>query len=353
MKQQTDIRLSPSDKIFVYKDTKFIVVDVSEHLRFAVPIGKINELGISTKGKQDTEIVAELTACLNNRAKNDKTSFVGFMKSYAEEIISLKEKGLNIKDPICFSFFVLPDEQIWNDDQLRSGKRLRDMRAAGKISDAYPLDTVYPNALQVNWSWFKDGYTSSEQQNIRTQVCALHELSHGFHGAYFWTNLGNIGEGFAEMLPYYLMDMELKDTEHAQEITHLKTDDLKLLADLNERGIFADGYPTENQTVQNLKSYQSMYLWMVGYMKRIEDYYHMDKFQATNFVLKKFSQIAQFPDSDKRMEWIAHIADIDNPKDMLFGTILQQEGLNHIRNTFQINTPHSKITTVTVQDKER
>lgn len=46
---------------------------------------------------------------------------------------------------------------------------------------------------------------------------------------------------------------------------------------------------------QYRSSYLSAYLWMLAYIKRIEQQHNLNKFQATNFMLEHFAALEQLP----------------------------------------------------------
>ncbi len=300
-------------------DTKYIIIDYSNELRFAIAFNELNNLfGVETQNKDIETIIAEVTNVLKDKGQNDDKSFMRVQQYYAEKIIALKEKGLSVKEPVCFSFFVHPDT--------------KGIRQATGVLSRYSLHELYPEALQVDSTLFKQGYTcSAEKCYTRYQEAAIHELVHVLHSGYFgFDKFGVIGEGFAEMVPYYLMDMEVKDVKHHTAIIHLNEQDILPLDFVNKCGVFSLG---DKPFVQDLRTYQSMYLWMIGYMKRVEKIYQCDKFKATERVLKKFSQIAKIPNYYKRMKMLAGF--ISTPDDkisvqaLMNGRILQMLGKSY------------------------
>ncbi len=304
---------------------KYVVLNYSYLLRFAVPFSEITTLfGIDITNKSDESIIAEATQALRTKGKNDNKSFAAVQQYYAEKIIKQFEKSdktddwLSLKEPIRFTFYVCPDSEENNG-----------IRGAPPPFSKHPLDDVYQLPLQVNISGFNEGYDAPAPDNDTfNQVRIIHELTHNLHGGYFNMELGWVSEGFAEMVPYYLMDKEPYDPIHHNAVMNMPQKDILSLNFIQKFGCFSLDR-REKQAVQDLRTYQSMYLWMVGYTRRVEQKYECSKLEATKLILKQFSAIAKLPEEKMKYKWLAGFIGI-SVEDMLTGKTLQQEGQSAI-----------------------
>lgn len=146
----------------------------------------------------------------------------------------------------------------------------------------------------------------------------------------YFRNLGQISEGFAEFLPHYLMNFEERNLKHQKAISSFQEKDMLNMAFLNQNGMFAVDEINGRET-QQLKSYMSVYLWMLAYTKRVENIYRLNKFEATNFILNEFSKVDNLRWNDKTIA----IADmVKMPRDeVMNGLTLQKEGKQYVVNT--------------------
>ncbi len=129
-------------------------------------------------------------------------------------------------------------------------------------------------------------------------------------------------------MPHYLMGYEERNLKHQKSITSFQEENMLSMTFLNQKGMFAVDEMDGRET-QQLKSYMSVYLWMLAYTKRVENIYGLNKFDATNFMLNEFSKIDNYNWEDKTKA----VADIIRmPKDdVMNGLILQKEGKQHIQ----------------------
>jgi len=242
-------------------------------------------------------------------------NFVKTMGTLANNIAVLP---IDFKKPLRFSFLVLPTGKEFSS---AVGLPIED----GMCEAPVQLDENYPLSLCVDYNWFAEGFKNPDFQS---KVGLTHELAHIIHGGYF-RNLGQISEGFAEVLPHYLMGFEEKNIKHQKAITSFQEKDMLSMAFLNKNGMFAVDEMNGRET-QQLKSYMSVYLWMLAYTKRVEKIYGLNKFEATDFILHKFSEIDNFNWDDKTTA----IADmVKMPKDEVMDELtLQKEGKQYVIN---------------------
>ncbi len=273
------------------KDYK--IFDVTDNLRIALKDDMLEQYYTKSAGK----------------------NFVKTMGTLANNIVSLP---INFKQPLRFSFLVLPTGKEFSSVV---GLPIED----GMCEAPVQLDENYPLSLCVDYNWFANGFKNPD---FKSRVGLTHELAHIVHGGYF-RNLGQISEGFAEMLPHYLMGYDERNLKHQKAIVSFQEKDMLNMDFLNQKGMFAVDEINGRET-QQLKSYMSAYLWMLAYIKRIENIYELDKFEATSFVLNKFSKIDNFNWDDKATA----IADIVKmPKDEIMNELtLQKEGKQYVLN---------------------
>ena len=273
------------------KDYK--IFDVTDNLRIALKDDMLEQYYTKSAGK----------------------NFVKTMGTLANNIVSLP---INFKQPLRFSFLVLPTGKEFSS---AVGLPIED----GMCEAPVQLDENYPLSLCVDYNWFANGFKNPD---FKSRVGLTHELAHIVHGGYF-RNLGQISEGFAEMLPHYLMGYDERNLKHQKAIVSFQEKDMLNMDFLNQKGMFAVDEINGRET-QQLKSYMSAYLWMLAYIKRIENIYELDKFEATSFVLNKFSKIDNFNWDDKATA----IADIVKmPKDEIMNELtLQKEGKQYVLN---------------------
>lgn len=273
------------------KDYK--IFDVTDNLRIALKDDMLEQYYTNSAGK----------------------NFVKTMGILANNIVSLP---INFKQPLRFSFLVLPKGKEFSS---AVGLPIED----GMCEAPVQLDENYPLSLCVDYNWFANGFKNPD---FKSRVGLTHELAHIVHGGYF-RNLGQISEGFAEMLPHYLMGYDERNLKHQKAIVSFQEKDMLNMDFLNQKGMFAVDEINGRET-QQLKSYMSAYLWMLAYIKRIENIYELDKFEATSFVLNKFSKIDNFNWDDKTTA----IADIVKmPKDEIMNELtLQKEGKQYVLN---------------------
>lgn len=273
------------------KDYK--IFDVTDNLRIALKDDMLEQYYTNSAGK----------------------NFVKTMGTLANNIVSLP---INFKQPLRFSFLVLPTGKEFSSVV---GLPIED----GMCEAPVQLDENYPLSLCVDYNWFANGFKNPD---FKSRVGLTHELAHIVHGGYF-RNLGQISEGFAEMLPHYLMGYDERNLKHQKAIVSFQEKDMLNMDFLNQKGMFAVDEINGRET-QQLKSYMSAYLWMLAYIKRIENIYELDKFEATSFVLNKFSKIDNFNWDDKATA----IADIVKmPKDEIMNELtLQKEGKQYVLN---------------------
>lgn len=279
---------------FLTKMYDYKILDVTDNLRIALKDDMLEQYTINSAGK----------------------NFVKTMGTLANNIAALP---INFKQPLRFSFLVIPSGTEFSS---AVGLPIEE----GMCEAPIQLDKNYPLSLCVDYNWFATGFKNLDFQS---KIGLTHELAHIVHGGYF-RNLGQISEGFAELLPHYLMNFEGRNLKHQKAISSFQEKDMLNMAFLNQNGMFAVD-EVDGRETQQLKSYMSVYLWMLAYTKRVENIYRLNKFEATNFILNEFSKVDNLRWNDKTIA----IADmVKMPRDeVMNGLTLQKEGKQYVVNT--------------------
>ncbi|MDR2524058.1 MAG: hypothetical protein LBC95_00740 [Candidatus Nomurabacteria bacterium] len=157
------------------------------------------------------------------------------------------------------------------------------------INGSYnPFDKIFRTALYIDEQSFENW--------IFERLAILHELSHVVHGAFFSLELR---EGFAEMLPFYILDLEKEYPEHARKIADLLPEEILTIKEVRQRGYNPPNVVKENLPISLRPAYIATYLLMRGILQRLTKEFGGDKIVALNRMLTKF---AEFSVLAKRME---------------------------------------------------
>lgn len=271
------------NKILRLNDLTFEVIDAGEFLKLALLPDMAEKYKNSDCGQ----------------------SFAKVMGEYAQEVASLPLSYL--KKPV-FGFVVLPQGKIFQSlSNCPFPKGMCGIKAQ--------MDDTFVRSLAVDEIWFEQGF--SEVPTSEQKIGLIHELSHIIHGAYF-QRMGCLGEGFAELLPHYLMKVD--NAKHDALIKTIDIDKLPVLGFLNQNGMFAN--PEDKKLrAQYRTSYLSAYLWMFAYIKRIEKKYGLDKFAATHFFLTHFAELDKMSWHEK-MEGVAGLISLSESE--CFGELILQ-----------------------------
>ena len=259
--------------------------------------------------------------------ENKGVNFIKHINQLAQQIDSLP---LQHEPPLRFTFIV-----VKNGEEYSRAVNLPIEEGICEVKT--DIDTAYPLSLCVDRNWFQQGFGRS--LSFPLKVGLIHEMGHVVHGGYFH-NLGQISEGFAELLPHYLMDMEQKNQKHRQAIMQMSEKELQTMDFMNKKGMFAQD-EIDGTSTQQHKSYMSAYLWMLGYIKRVEQQHNMDKFAATQWILKRFSQIDKWHDEKQKETAVSALIELP-VQEVYQGLTLQQEGKDYLKHKYPLR-PQQRI----------
>ena len=211
--------------------------------------------------------------------------FLKVMGSYVTEV---SELPLEFESKPVFSFLVFP-----------AGKKFGEVAGFpienGMCESPISLDKKFPLSLLIDEDWFED---FGDRDHIERKTGLVHELAHVMHGAYFRKDCSFM-EGYAELLPHYLMDLDKNNIAHQKAIKDFKEDDMQSFSFMDANGMFAVENPRDVNT-QEQKAYMSAYVGFLGYVKRFEKINKCGKFSAVNSISKEFAKLQDMTYSDRQ-----------------------------------------------------
>lgn len=235
----------------------------------------------------------------------------------------------NIKYPSnsnpVFYIYIVPDENY--DKMLGIPDTFNNGKGGGKPVKCHDLEG-FNYAYGVSQNRCANHPININIMNFENNV---HELAHLVHGEFFNQN-SLIGEGFAETLSLYTLDLEKEFDEHRKALEQLNEKQIytaKELINQEQNNTFGKEALLPNKSCSFRLSYISSYLFVRGIMKTIEQKQNISKQEATQYFLEMIRQ------SKYNNEWlIFDIADqIGIEKDeLLNGKELQIETLDTIVN---------------------
>lgn len=116
----------------------------------------------------------------------------------------------------------------------------------------------------------------------------IHELSHILHSNFF-RNSTILGEGFAETIPLYILDLQKQYTNHTQALIDLDEKQILTVEELlneEEEDSFGVTELLSNKTCSFRLSYISSYLFVRGCIKTIEEKHNIDKIKGLQLFLE-------------------------------------------------------------------
>ena len=261
----------------------------------------------------------------------------GIYDDYLKELQSNIEnvESLNIKLPgnanPVFYLYIVPDENF--DAYLRIPPVFSGNKKGGKPVNCYDNDG-FNSAYGISQNVAED---FNPYVTIDRKVNNIHEVAHIFQHHFY---MGNqvFGEGFAETIPLYGLNLENDFDKHKELLKSLKEEDIRTAKELIEEarnGIFGKKTHVEKSTCSFRESYISSYLLVRGIIETIKDNTNCSKEEAIQIYLEF---IKSSPNNNEYL--VADIADfIGVPIDMLLnGKDLQISTLNKIIEEKQIMT---------------
>ena len=190
-------------------------------------------------------------------------------------------KNLNIIYPAnakpVFYLYIVPDD---NFATLLNYPKNRSNIGGGRPVASFDLES-FNNAYGSSSNMLERPTTS-----IMSKINYIHEFSHLVHSMFFNKDRF-ICEGFAEVIPYYILDYEDKFLEHKELLSSLKSNQIltaKELIELGEKNNFDSKPLIPNKSISFELPYISSYLFVRGCIEIIEKNFNLNKQEA----LQKF-----------------------------------------------------------------
>jgi len=210
----------------------------------------------------------------------------GLYKNYLEYtekcfklLLDLNLKYPSNAKPVYYLYIVPFDSYV---DLLGYPDKFNKGKGGGKPVNCYDLDGFsYAFGISDNLC------ENFNIDNIAHYENEIHELSHIIHSNFFKTS-SLLGEGFAETIPLYILDLEDKYTSHKEALMNLNEEQILTageLLDEEETDSFGIKELLPNKTCSFRFSYISSYLFVRGCIKTIEEKHHVDKIQALQLFL--------------------------------------------------------------------
>ncbi len=270
-----------------------------------------------TKWKNETFYIVNVSPNMQIMLKQDE--YKKFKERGAECFISRMLKNFHNISTLKFE---LPQPPKLTFYVLKHGSEYKQMSGLPFESGMGGGDGLGTSALVVDDVWFFDD-TGNGYGCDRVTIGLTHELAHIILNAYPKNNYNEaFEEGWAELVPQYLAEMEMGDEIRTNIIKTLKNDDIYELEWLMDNCMYCD---EKSMVAQHRKTYISMYLWMRGYVHEIEQKYGLDKMSAFNFMMKKWSAMPKFATREEWMTAIGNIIDMSG-EDVLHSKKLQLIG---------------------------
>lgn len=260
----------------------------------------------------------------NNYDKGIYNNAIAEHTAYIKEILALGLHNTLDKKPIIYTYLV-PDDRLkellmYPYDRSRGGR---------------PVACFDKDGLFSAYGATQNTFIMNGTPSVAIRVNHIHEYVHLIQGQFHPFKHMLFQEGFAEMVPWYLMDYEKKCPAHAMALVNT---DIYSADELLKGASFRDVVP--NRTCSFQKSYMSSYLFIRAVIENIEKNLNLTKQQAAVEFLKCYG--ADDTDKYSLIQNLANVAKIDYDK-LVHATDYQKEVLQRIQNIVTMNTEMAKI----------
>jgi hypothetical protein len=284
---------------------------------------KTDKLRIYVENSELRIVNEDLRVCLSKElAKNfDIGIYDKSIDNLKDNIKQVKKVGIQYPggaNPIFYVYLVPDDDFV----ELLSYP-YKTNKGGGKPVTSYNLDG-YNQAYGLSQNMWS---SVSNKPSVSQVVNNIHELSHLVHSQFFYNkNNSYICEGFAEVLPLYVMNYESKFNEHRDILKTLKIDEIfsakELLTKEKDNNYYGQKTIIPNRSCSFRLSYISSYLFVRVCIEKMISKFDLSKVKSA----QKFLEIIG---SSKYIdEWlIFELADILSiPRnELLSGKKMQME----------------------------
>ena len=215
--------------------------------------------------------------------------------SYQNGLLNMQKcfdmiNSLNIKYPgnakLILYLYIIPDENY--SELLRIPKHFDKGNGGGKPVMCYDLDG-FNSAYGLSQNILEN---KPINMGISKMENTIHELAHVVHSQFFSKNQ-TIGEGFAETLPLYILNLEEVFLDHRNILLNLKEDQILSAQELlssEKNGTYGQKEALPNRSCSFRCSYISSYLFIRGCIETIEEKYSFSKLEAMRYFLEIVKQ---------------------------------------------------------------
>lgn len=226
--------------------------------------------------------------------------------------------------PICYLYIVPFDQYV---ELLGCPDKFNKGKGSGKPVNCFDIDGFsyafgISDNLCENFGKDKKGIAYYENE--------MHELSHLIHSNFFRDST-MLGEGVAETIPLYILDLQEKYLSYTEALSDLDKNQVltpKELLNEKEENSFGVAELLPDKSCSFRLSYISSYLFVRGCIKRLEEKYNVDKIKCLQMFLEMLHS------SKYRSAWlifdIADFLELDRNQ-LLNGKDLQLAVLDDIK----------------------
>ncbi len=192
-----------------------------------------------------------------------------------------------------------------------------------------PVRCFDDDGLWLAYGSSQNLFLRQEKPTTNEHVNDLHEYSHLIQGEYA-TKDSFFDEGFAELVPWYVLNYERKTLPHIMAV--LDTDIYSAANMLGRKDVWRD--VVVGKTISFQKSYISAYVFMRTIIEKIEEKYNLDRLGAAKLWLQWISET-----KNNRGFLVTEFANKLglNAEKLLYTTEYQKEVLQKMSNLVKIN----------------
>ncbi len=204
-------------------------------------------------------------------------------------------KSLGVKYPANakpkFYIYIVPDKDFIE---------LLDYPYSNRTGGGRPVASYDIDGFNSAYGTSQNLLLNKGKVSIARHVNHIHEYAHLIHNNFF--NLGQmLGEGFAELIPWYALEYEKRVPEHFDAM--ISVDKIYTANELLESVAFSD--TVSGKTCSFQPSYISSYLWVRAVVDHIRVKYKLSRKSA----VQRFLELCNF--SKYRKQWfICELAEI-------------------------------------------
>lgn len=277
--------------------------------------------------KFDDDVNVRIAKSLEENYKSGcYNDFLIKMSNYYKMIKTLKIEFPSNSNP-KFYIYIVPDKNFEKYLNIPSS-------FAGKKGGGKPVPSLDIDGFKEAYGTSQNLCINKTDISIQTEVNLIHEITHLFHHEFF-SQSQILQEGFAECIPLYILDYEDKFIKHKDLLESISEDDIltvdQMIIEEKNNMFGCNSLSDNNNGCTFRQSYISSYLFVRGYIKKLENKYKLNKNEALHLFLEnvKFSSLLY------SQHWLFNsLADeIDyDYSDILFSKNIQLEALHDIKN---------------------